>query len=177
MSVRLQLVGKQMGGYRVHPMHAECIAGNGRFCTRRRALGAADRAERRLRWAGQRQLQAAIGALWQGGGWMGAYSGFSAGWEVGGWVGFAGFLAFLFRGSAKKLNPADKLCFFSASPGRRSRLLDRLTAAARRSGGAQRYLKPQGGGAWEARRRLADCAFSSSSSLLLLPPRLARLAS
>ena len=42
MSVRLQLVGKQMGGYRVHPMHAECIAGNGRFCTRRRALGVAE---------------------------------------------------------------------------------------------------------------------------------------
>ena len=97
MSVRLQLVGKQMGGYRVHPMHAECIAGNGRFCTRRRALGAADRAERRLRRAGQRQLQAAIGALWQGGGWVGACSGFFAGWGVGGWVGIAGFLGFLIR--------------------------------------------------------------------------------
>ena len=84
MSVRLQLVGKQMGGYRVHPMHAECIAGNGRFCTRRRALGAADRAERRLQRAGQRQLQAAIGAPWHGDGWVGAGSGFSAGWGVDG---------------------------------------------------------------------------------------------
>ena len=35
-------------------------------------------------------------------------------------------------------------------------LLDRLTAAARRSGSAQWYLK--GGGAWEARRRLGGLA-------------------
>ena len=105
MSVRLQLVGKQMGGYRVHPMHAECIAGNGRFFTRRRALGAADRAERRLRRVRQRQLQAAIGALWQGGGWVGACSGFFAGWGVGGWVGIEGFLEPLLSGAAKKQNP------------------------------------------------------------------------
>ena len=32
-------------------------------------------------------------------------------------------------------------------------VVDRLTAAARRSGGAQRYLKSQGGGAWEGRRQ------------------------
>ena len=30
-------------------------------------------------------------------------------------------------------------------------VVDRLTAAARRSGGAQRYVEQQGGGAWEAR--------------------------
>ena len=84
MSVRLQLVGKQMGGYRVHPMHAECIAGNGRFCTRRWALGAADRAEGCPRRAGQRQLQAAIGALWQGGGWVGPVRGFLSTAQPGG---------------------------------------------------------------------------------------------
>ena len=37
------------------------------------------------------------------GGWVGADRGFFRGVGVGGSVGFAGFLAFLFRGSAKKL--------------------------------------------------------------------------
>ena len=43
------------------------------------------------------------------------------------------------------------------APKQKASLLDHLTAAARRSGGAQRHFKSQGGGAWEARRCLAAC--------------------
>ena len=70
-------------------------------------------------------------------------------------------------GRRKRDSYCQSLLTFLTRPSLTRRIasqLDRLTAAARRSGGAQRYLKPQGGrgGVWEARRRLAACAHIDS---------------